>query len=419
MQQYKPVCFAYAFVFVLASMSYKVFSERLPPPSGNFTIGHHRFEWTDSSRREKLASDSSLRRIVVEVWYPSENTNGVFVPYLDTVAVNRAFGDKGLQSFVGLQGAALIEGGAVQTYARKNLPFAQQLLTAPVIFFSHGMGMINQLYSTQIQDLASHGYVVVAVSHPHDAWVVSFADGTQIPFETKTRSAAGKTEEQRIAYENERLEEWAADILFALDQLIILNNSKVDIIPFARRLNFDKVGALGHSSGGRAAARACQLDRRIKSCANQDGVAMMQPFYLGLDGLGMEQPFLLFERVSNHIPDEADAASIGMSLQELNALVKRLREDKQAALDATGGSYHVLLHFDSSSHMSFSDLPLLQAKTDEETAAARRVLQVTCRYTREFFDETLHKVNSTLYDGTERLNHIDLVQKYPRQIRKK
>jgi hypothetical protein len=48
-------------------------------------------------------------------------------------------------------------------------------------------------------------------------------------------------------------------------------------LPFAGHLDFSRVGAFGHSFGGMAAAHACQIDRRIKACLNQDGLAAMQP----------------------------------------------------------------------------------------------------------------------------------------------
>ena len=419
MEKHESVYFMMFLLFVSASLPRQSWSQRLPQPSGKSGIGYHRFEWMDSSRSEILAADITMRRILADVWYPAESSSLGTVPYLDTLKINRAFGSKGLQSILGLEGAALIRSGNVNTHALEDAVFDKHMRKAPVIFFSHGMGMIPQVYTTQIEDLVSHGYIVVALSHPYDAWLVYFTDGREIPFETKKRSAAGSTEEQHIAYENQRIEWWAEDIRFALGQLTIINRTKNPKIPFARHLDLTKVGAMGHSAGGRAAARACQLDTRIKSCADQDGVAMMQPFYVKADGIGLKQPFLLFERVRGVVPSEADAASLGMTLSELNELVNRLRENKKTALASTGGSYHVLLHFDSSSHMSFSDLPLLQAKNDVEATAACRILQVTCRYTREFFDKTLRNISAPLYDSGKRLNYIDLVQKYPKAENKR
>ena len=390
-------------------------SQDIPSPSGKFRIGHHRFEWTDSSRTEVLSTDNSMREIVADVWYPAENSGNAAVLYLDTLAIHRAFGNKGLQSILGAQAAALVRSTGVHTHAIEDAPFTRTLGSAPVVFFSHGMGMITQAYTTQIEELASHGYIVVALSHPYDAWLVSFSNGKQITFETKQRKAAGNTEDQHVAYENKRVDWWAGDILFALYQLFLINKLRPSGIPFAKYMDLTKVGAMGHSAGGRAAARACQLDTRIKSCADQDGVAMMQPFYPDAGGTGMKQPFLLFERDRNKTLTSEDAASMNMKLEELMALVNDLRSKKKAALASTGGSFHVLIHFDSSSHMSFSDLPLLQAKNNIEAATAGRVLQVVCRYTREFFDKTLRGIKSPLYDGRVKLNYIDLVQPYKKK----
>ena len=47
----------------------------------------------------------------------------------------------------------------------------------PVVLFSTGYGIERQLYTGLVEDLASHGYVVVAIDHPHDANIVSFPDG--------------------------------------------------------------------------------------------------------------------------------------------------------------------------------------------------------------------------------------------------
>jgi hypothetical protein len=413
--QYFQFLLLLEFVF----QSQLAWSQYLPLPSGQFSIGHVRFEWTDFSRKEIL-TENMMRSIVADVWYPAENScQAEVTPYIDTLAIHAAFGNNGLQSLLGKTGSHLIRSGKVQTHAHDNAKFFQSLGSVPMIFFSHGMGMITQLYTTQIEDLASHGYVVVAITHPYDAWLVSFKNGNHIPFETKLRNAAGNSEEQHITYENERIVWWADDIKFALDQMTSFNTMDSQQVPFAGHLDLNHVGVMGHSAGGRAAARACQIDQRMISCADQDGVAMMQPFYPGPDGLGMTQTFLLFERVNRVKLSESDATSMGMTLSELTALVARLRQDKETALAATGGSYHVLLNFNNSSHMSFSDLPLLQANNDIEVSKARKLLEVTCRYTREFFDKTIRNQASPLYEGRKKLMYIDLVEKYSKSSKRK
>ncbi|MGC3945718.1 MAG: hypothetical protein QM762_14555 [Chryseolinea sp.] len=385
----------------------------IPLPLGKYGIGHHHFEWTDSSRTEVLAPDGGPRKLVADVWYPAEKSPDTAVPYLDTLAIYHALGKEGLQSFLGKQGALTIRSDDINTHAHEDAAFDHRLASAPVILFSHGMGMITQLYTTQIEDLASHGYIVVALTHPYDAWLVPLSNGSAISFEINQRNTAGTTEEQQIAYENKRVDWWASDISFAIDQLISMQGHP-DSLPFASHLDLTRIGAMGHSAGGRAAARACQLDARIKSCADQDGVAMMQPFYTDAHGVGMRQRFLIFERVRNAKLNDDDARSLGMTLTELNALVTNLRQKKQKALRATGGSFHVLLDFGNSSHMSFSDLPLLQAIDDGQEMKAHDVLRTTCRYTREFFDKTLRNIPAPLYESAEKLKYIELVEEVHR-----
>jgi dienelactone hydrolase len=408
-------------IFLYANSS---LAQITPTPAGRYHIGHHLFEWIDSSRIEILADGKSRRRLRVDVWYPAKQEKAPTVMYLDTQMLVREVGEDGVKSFLGKKGASTILSGVAMTHAVENSAFHPAIKTAPVVFFSHGMGMITQLYTTQIEELASHGYIVAAITHPYDAWLVNFTDGKVIRFETTKRETAGGGTDQHIAYENERVEWWAADLRFALNQLHAINaipaikrtarnNKRSDAIPIAGHMDFSRVGAMGHSTGGRAAARACQLDPRFRSCANQDGVVNMQPFYREPNGLGITQRYLLFERDLNAKLSEADATSMDMRLDELLLVVDSLRRMKTAALAATGGSFHLLLNFRSSTHMSFSDVPLLQADDDTQFADALRVLRVTCRYTREFFDKTLRGARAPLFELEEILPYIDLIQVFP------
>lgn len=401
------------FSLVVIIQSNDTAAQLIPSPLGKYAIGHHRFEWTDSSRIEIFEDKKAKRQLVADIWYPAQQQSKAIVIYLDTQLVKKAFGSDGLKSMLGIQGATAIRSGRVQSHAKENAPFELTIRSAPVVFFSHGMGMITQFYTTQIEELASHGYIVVALNHPYDAWIVSFKDGAFIPLETTKRTAASKSEEDHIIYENQRVEWWAADIIYALNRLTEINLEKSKNIPFAGRMDLSAVGAMGHSVGGRAAARACQRDQRFKSCANQDGVANMQPFYRNTDGVGMKQQYLLFERDLNAKLTSADAKSMGMEFDQLLLFIDSLRRMKTAALASTGGSFHILLNFRSSTHMSFSDLPLLQAENETEAAHAFKLLRVTSRYTREFFDKTLRGIPAPLFEGKEMLPFIDRIEQFP------
>ena len=92
-------------------------------------------------------------------------------------------------------------------------------------------------------------------------------------------------------------------------------------LPFAGHLDLDHVGAFGHSFGGIAAAHACQIDRRIKACLNEDGVVAKKPFYLDARGWGLDQSFMLILRDPPTRPlSDAEVAAMKMSRQRLEQI---------------------------------------------------------------------------------------------------
>src|SRR5205823_2889951 len=106
----------------------------------------------------------------------------------------------------------------------------------------------------------------------------------------------------------------AEDIRFVIGQLTRL--------PMARQLDFARVGALGHSAGGEAAALACQLDARIKACLNQDGAMHGLPFSRDASGKTMSQPFMYFTRwLARPADPDSVLPMMQISRRELDSLI--------------------------------------------------------------------------------------------------
>jgi predicted dienelactone hydrolase len=386
----------------------------LPAPTGALAIGRVTVHWTDTARVEPLASEHRNRELMLDIWYPAEQKAGARAPYLDTAAFESALGVDGLQSLLGRRACDLVKTGRVQTHAVERAPFARSLRGSPVLIFSHGMGTVTQIYTALIEDLVSHGYVVAAITHTYDAGLTLFPDGRHIPLERTRRAAAGGSQDQRIAYEDTRVEWWANDIRFVLNELARQNRIRSAAMPFAGHLDLERIGALGHSVGGRAAARACQLDHRLRAGADLDGVARMMPFYLSERGWGMDQPFLLIVRDGSAIPPtEDELRRMGLTRAQSDARVSQNRARLSSALARTGGAYRVVLNFAATTHMSFSDLPVLEARDSAEAARQARVLNVLNTYTRAFFDKTLRGMKAPLLDDARAGEFVDVVQRSP------
>src|SRR3989442_13336699 len=151
----------------------------------------------------------------------------------------------------------------------------------PVVLFSPGFGVERELYAGLVEDLASHGYVVVAIAHPHDASIVQFPDGHVVIPRTQMDIAAA-------------LAVRVADTRFVLAQLARLGRSG----PFAGLLDLGHVGMFGHSLGGATAASTMLVDPRIDAGADLDGL-----LFGGARVSLLSRPFMLMSAEPGFVAD--------------------------------------------------------------------------------------------------------------------
>jgi predicted dienelactone hydrolase len=167
----------------------------------------------------------------------------------------------------------LIVSGAIFSHAEERAAVAENPARFPVIVFSHGLGSTGFNYTSLIEDLVSHGYVVAAIEHTESTMAVWFPNGRIIPFH-QDALPNGLTPAERFqrmaAAIAVGINEGAADVRFVLNRLAELNTGDVQHFLLAGRLDLNRFGAMGHSAGAEFAARACQLDVRLKACVDLD-----------------------------------------------------------------------------------------------------------------------------------------------------
>jgi hypothetical protein len=366
----------------------------LPAPTGLLTVGRVSYYWIDSARPEPLAQEKhAYRELMVDVWYPAKTVAAQPpAPYLpDLAAAEANLGQAEVKAVFGDAFTQVLE-GHLYTHAEENAAFAASLSKCPVLIFSHGLGMLKTDYTSVIEDLVSHGYVVASIAHTYDTKIVAFPDGRVVQFDEKGRQAHGGSDEESIEYGNERSRVWAADIRFVIDELARYDSERGLDSPLFAHLDMARIGAFGHSDGGRAAALACQTDHRIRACLDMDGVADNLPFYRDVQGHTMAQPFLLFAR-PRKVPTEHDAAKMGYTrdqLEQLGTAVVKKQTDLLTRMP--GGAYRVTISTPGVIHMSFSDAPLIEQDNDTTRGDALSALTLIREYTLAFFNEALlHK----------------------------
>lgn len=174
----------------------------------------------------------------VEVWYPATGTPGV-----DEIDVASLLPASFLDAVEGTVDVPTFEQAAVRdaTPRPADAPY-------PVVVFSHGFGGFRTQSASLAVELASAGYVVLAVDHPGrtlgdvvPCLLTSLGDACAISF---PGTGGGDGDDPAVA-----------DVGLLLDGLA----------PLVADLNADteRIGLFGHSAGGGTTARVASTDPRI------------------------------------------------------------------------------------------------------------------------------------------------------------
>jgi hypothetical protein len=258
----------------------------LPKTTGPFTVGT-RDIFLEPDKEEVITADrTDKRRLMIKVWYPSEESGGEKDPYVDKAGRN-GFAEK-----YGLPPSMLNYLNKVETNVYRNIQIADE--TFPVLIFSHGYNSKANGYYALLSEVVSHGYVVFAINHTYESTGTTFPDGTEVYFDYEYASRIESGTWDRVApaveafksglafedrhpfveralttyFVKDIIEYWANDIKDVVSELYAWNDSGF----FNGKLDLSNVGAFGHSRGGGAAGQSILMDDRIKAGANLDGV---------------------------------------------------------------------------------------------------------------------------------------------------
>lgn len=361
---------------------------RLPRPTGALPIGRTTLPLVDMTRPEVMTAEQSDRReVLLHIWYPAAARGGTPAPYMDVDPTDPAFRKdyRCPACFNSVRTNSVAEAELSSTRARY-----------PVILFSHGLGTVSSLYSTFIENLASHGYVVVGVEHPYFASAFRFPDGRVIGKESrrppdKIDATPEEQERLRSIREDEALIQ-AQDLVFVLDQLEQLNRKKEG--RFGGRLDLRHIGVFGHSRGGFAAPHACFLDQRFRACLNLDGYRLTEAVMKN----GIRQPYMHIQETPPWEPPLTAEQLLQAKLTPQAAHLQTVassREWDHTFRNMKSTAYVVTVA--GAKHMSFSDMPFIFPERYADIPIdARKALAASNAYITAFFGKYLRGENQAL-----------------------
>lgn len=340
------------------------------PISGPYQVGTIIFPLKDESRTEIYAAEANQpREIMVQVWYPATPTdaNRRALWMEDISAAGPAIAD-----YIHLPSFSLSHLENLRSNAYFDAPVIAGGEQFPVLILAHGWSGFKELHIYQVEELASHGYVVAAINFTYVAAMTVFPDGRQIP-RNDDALPEGVSEEEYDLASNRLVRQWAGDIGFLLDEMDALNQSGSNW-PLSGRLDLSRVGVLGHSTGGGATVEFCGVDARCKAALMMDLWA--EPVSASVISAGLSQPYLLMH----------SEAWVNVDDPSRNYL--RIGELVQAS---SGEEFEFVIA--GTKHWDFTSLPMLSPLASsmglKGPIPGIRGLEIIDAYTLAFFNQVL------------------------------
>lgn len=287
----------------------------MPPHSGPHGVG---------TRTIEIPGEGTEPPLMVQLWYPAEaSEDAEHAPWL---------GDPALAPSFPFSRISTSPSGSIREAAllSSTSPFK-------VIFYEHAWMGHRAENVALVEDLASEGFVVVAIDHPGQALKVSYPDGSVVDgtlprtpdFSTKGLVASFEGEARRCL---ELRHQEISRVVAAL--------SNGAIPEFTKRLGLERMGIFGFSFGGTSAIHECAMNSAFRCGANLDG--------LYLDDRMPGGPFLFMdEEMPSWLMSEATSTET-----EEQALIRRCEARIQHAMKGEGRERLVL---ENTRHASFSD----------------------------------------------------------------
>jgi predicted dienelactone hydrolase len=332
---------------------------RLPEPTGPHPLGTTKLHLVDRTRPEIFTpTPDDHRELMVQVWYPARVEPGARpAPLMEHMPF--PFSHLSL----------------VRTHAYLDAPVSDAQVSYPVLIFSHGhVGFVEQNL-TQMEELASHGYIVCSLAHTYHTIATIFPDGRVIPADSALANGFMKGNSPTQAVYAEHLRIWTDDTLFLISELERIQAGERESM-FTGKLDMARLGIWGQSFGGVTAVQVCASDDRCQAGISLD--AGLPRDYTGrtLDS-PLTQPFMF----------------------TLNAARVHYMHPALGAVENV--AYGVTIR--GTTHFDFTDLflysPVLKFTKAFGPIDGYRMVKIVNDYALAFFDKHLKGETSPLLDG--------------------
>lgn len=304
------------------------------PVSGEHRVGEASAILIDSSRTDPFEQDGSFREVPVHFYFPADAAEG--------------------EQF-------------------------------PLVVFSHGAFGYYQSNTSTYMELASNGYVVAALDHPHHAFFTQDTNGQMVIVDTDFINAAmNLTSSTDPQLQYELYTQWMAlrtgDMNYVVDEMkaaaqagtadeswFISGRDGEAIQSVLRMTDISRIGLMGHSMGGATAVALGRERSDIAAVIDLDGT-MLGEYY------GVENEELLVSEAPYSVPVlEFNNWDTYNDRKEYLAQGGRYPNDEVISHAAVGFSTTIR----DTLHMDYTDLPLLSPTLGHMLGSGERSTEET------------------------------------------
>ncbi len=263
---------------------------RIPEPTGVYAVGTKYYLFEDSGRESVYRNhEGNNYRIGIQIWYPAEETGAQPVYYQTKESASC------IASIFNMPGFVLYYLSKIKTNSFYNSTSLISDAIYPIVFYSPGgTGWINQASAVN-EELASHGFVVIAVGHESTEPFLRDMDGEVIPLNINNdyaKAINGELYSETVENIKSRIinceniddkyelhqelnkakplnvndvKNRAQNIYYTIDKLSLINKELSGIS------DTSTIGIYGFSKGGAVAGEVCVNNNRVKAGINLDG----------------------------------------------------------------------------------------------------------------------------------------------------
>ena len=168
---------------------------KLPEPTGPYSVGTTNYEWIDESRLETFTTDPNDHRdLLVRVWYPADYNPAELTPAEKSLQLKpdlywpeAKIAGPLMAKSLGMPPFLFDYVALVQSHSYREAPLSRAQRTYPVLLFSHAYGLFLNQNTVQMEELASHGYIIFSIAHPYESLAVIYPSGRVAPSSPSTR----------------------------------------------------------------------------------------------------------------------------------------------------------------------------------------------------------------------------------------